>query len=156
MRSSDMRDSLVCPKPRRLALINTSFDEEISPIRWQIRNKHESEFSDSDIGNELLDIILSRGAYTVEQTCTQTASSSPFFCGSLPSRVSNPLTQDARFGDEVAHMTIPLQDGMPVSPSSSTRKGACVQVSNIPIVRIEGGFDCFDRDSLSCNIPTMA
>ncbi|KAK1389986.1 Translocase subunit seca [Heracleum sosnowskyi] len=158
---SGKRDNLVCPKPRRLGLINTSFNEPISPIRWQMSSSNQSDFSDSKAGSELLDIILSRGGYTVEQTCTQTASPSPFFCGSPPSRVSNPLIQDARFGDEVTQIsprTISILDGMPASPSSSARKGACGRANfgNVPVVRIEGGFDCFDRDSRSCSIPTMA
>ncbi|KAL8120864.1 uncharacterized protein LOC141724943 [Apium graveolens] len=153
------RDNLVCPKPRRLGLINTTYNDPISQMRWQISD--QSDFSDSKAGSELLDTILSRGGYTVEQTCTQTASPSPFLCGSPPSRVSNPLIQDARFGDEVTQlspMTISILDGMPASPSSSARKGACGRANfgNIPVVRIEGGFDCFDRDSRSCSIPTMA
>lgn len=155
---SDKRDSVVCPKPRRLGLINSFVNEPIRPVRWSI--SHQSDFCESKAGNELLDIILSRGGYTMEQSCTQAASPPSFFCGSPPSRVSNPLIQDARFGGEVTQispMIAPSQPVVPGSPSSSARKGACGRANfgNKPIVRIEG-FDCLDRNSRNCSIPTMA
>lgn len=145
-------DNLVCPKPRRLGLI--------SPMRWQMSNSNQSDFSDSEAGSELLDIILSRGGYTAEQSYTQAASPPSFFCGSPPSRVSNPLIQDARFGDEVTQISpriVPIQPGVPASSSSSARKGACglANFGNKPVIRIEG-FDCLDRNSRNCSIPTMA
>lgn len=156
---SDKRDTVVCPKPRRLSIINTSINEPIKPLRWQM--SHQSELCDSKAGTELLDIILSKGGYTVEQTCTQAALSPPFFCGSPPSRVSNPLIQDARFGDAkvtpISPRSIPIPSGMSSPPSSSARKGgrARANFGNKPAVRIEG-FDCLDRDRRNCSIPTMA
>lgn len=94
-----------------------------------------------------------------DQTCTQVASP-PFFCGSPPSRVSNPLIQDARFGDEKISPISPLSmipnptSGMS-SPSSSARKGGC-NYGNKPAVRVEG-FDCLDRDNRrNCSIPALA
>lgn len=155
----DKRDTVVCPKPRRLSIINTSINESIRPLRWQMSN--QSELCDSKAGNELLDIILSKGVYTVEQTCMQVASSPPFFCGSPPSRVSNPIIQDAQFGDEkvtpISPRSIPIPSGMSSSPSSSSRRGTCVRANfgNKPAVRVEG-FDCLDRDRRNCSIPTMA
>lgn len=156
---SDKRDTLVCPKPRRLGLFNTLANEQIRPLRWHM--SYQSELCDSKAGSELLDIILSKGAYAVEQTCTQAASSPPFFCGSPPSRVSNPLIQDAHFGDTkvtpLSPRSIPIPSGMSSSPSSSARKVACARENfgNKPAVRIEG-FDCLDRDRRNCRIPTMA
>ncbi|KAK1367869.1 hypothetical protein POM88_033961 [Heracleum sosnowskyi] len=60
---SGKRDNLVCPKPRCLGLINTSFNEPICPIRWQMSSSNQSDFSDSKAGSELLDIILSRASF---------------------------------------------------------------------------------------------
>lgn len=34
---SDKRDTLVCPKPRRLGLINTMANEQIRSLRWHLR-----------------------------------------------------------------------------------------------------------------------
>ncbi|KAK1386947.1 Translocase subunit seca [Heracleum sosnowskyi] len=156
---SEKRDTLVCPKPRRLGLINTMANEQIRSLRWHM--SYQSELGDSKPGSELLDIILSKGAYAVEQTCTQAASSPPFFCGSPPSRVSNPLIQDAHFGDAkvtpLSPRSIPIPSGMSSSPSSSARKGTCGRANfgNKPAVRVEG-FDCLDRDRRNCSIPTMA
>ncbi|WOH13361.1 hypothetical protein DCAR_0832871 [Daucus carota subsp. sativus] len=155
---SDKRDTVVCPKPRRVGLINSFVDEPLRPVRWPM--SHQSDFCESKAGNELLDIILSKGGYTVEQSSTQASSPPSFFCGSPPSRVSNPLIQDARFGDEVNQVSpwaVPIQPGMPASPSASSRKGACGRANfgNKPVVRIEG-FDCLDRNSRHCSIPTMA
>ncbi|KAK9277395.1 hypothetical protein L1049_006938 [Liquidambar formosana] len=100
------------------------------------------------------------GGYGVEQSCTQIASSPPFFSGSPPSRVANPLIQDARFRDEKLAPSSPLQP-MPSPPSSSARKGGgggCVRASfgnKKPAVRIEG-FDCLDRDRRNRSIPALA
>lgn len=128
------RDSVVCPKPRRL-----------NP----------------------LDTILAKGDSEIEQFWPQVASSPPFFCGSPPSRVGNPLVQDARFGDDnfsplspSSWVVVPAPSGLPPSPSSSSasaRKGGCVRANfgNNPAVRIEG-FDCLDRDRRNCSIPALA
>lgn len=100
----------------------------------------------------------------MEQLSPPVASSPPpFFCGSPPSRVANPLIQDARFGDEnfsplspSSWVVVPaLSSGLPPSPSS--RKGGCVRSNfgNNPAVRIEG-FDCLDRDRRNCSIPALA
>jgi hypothetical protein len=166
MRSSSMdrRDPVVCPKPRRLGLLNaTVHDHPIRSIRWHI--SHQAELCDSRAGSDLLDIILTKGGYGMEveqqSSCTQIVSSPPFFCGSPPSRVANPLIQDARFGDE---KIIPLPPLSPVpsmngcsAASPSARKGGCVRANfgNKPAVRIEG-FDCLDRDQRNCSIPALA
>ena len=100
----------------------------------------------------------------MEQSCTEVASSPPFFCGSPPSRVANPLIQDARFGDE--KIITPLSQLSPnlppsglssSSPSSSSRKGGCIRANfgSKPAVRVEG-FDCLDRDRRNCSIPALA
>lgn len=160
---SERRDTVVCPKPRRLGLFNASVnDHPVRSLRWHL--SHQTELCDSKAGTDLLDIILTKGGYGVEQSFTQVASSPPFFCGSPPSRVANPLIQDARFGDEILSpvsplmtMPIPPPSGSSSSPTSSARKGGCVRANfgNKPAVRVEG-FDCLDRDRRNCSIPALA
>ncbi|KAL2546450.1 hypothetical protein Fot_15683 [Forsythia ovata] len=156
------KEAVVCPKPRRVGLIHaaTAFNDPCStrPLRWH--SSHQLEACDAKAGNELLDIILAKGGFGADQSVAQVASSPPFFSGSPPSRVSNPLIQDARFGDEkvtpVSPRAIPTPSGLAPSPSS-TRKGGCVRANfgNSPAVRIEG-FDCLDRDRRNCSIPALA
>ncbi|KAK6134133.1 hypothetical protein DH2020_032133 [Rehmannia glutinosa] len=163
-RSVDKRETVVCPKPRRLGLVHTTLEPSYArplPLRWHM-SSHQQEDCDAKAGNELLDIILSKGGGCgSDQPVTQVASSPPFFTGSPPSRVSNPLIQDARFGDEkyspVSPRAIPIPSGPAPSPSPSTRKGGCVRVNfgNNPAVRVEG-FDCLDRDRRNCSIPALA
>ncbi|XP_010263832.1 PREDICTED: uncharacterized protein LOC104601984 isoform X2 [Nelumbo nucifera] len=155
---SERKDLVVCPKPRRLGLLNHAINDSIRPLRWHFS---QPDFCESKAGTELLDIILTKGSYGVEQSAAQAASSPPFFCGSPPTRATNPLIQDARFGEEkltsLAPVPIPTPSGLSSSPSSSARKGGCVRATfgNNPAVRIEG-FDCLDRDRRSCSIPAVA
>ncbi|CAH8357166.1 unnamed protein product [Eruca vesicaria subsp. sativa] len=148
---------VVCPKPRRIGLRNAIHhpSRSLRCYSHQIESKAETD---------ILDIILTKDGYGTEQvhqTQTQLLDSpSPFLCGSPPSRVANPLTQDARFRDEIfssspTMFTTPL--GQPPSSPSSGRKGGCVRgnFGNSPAVRIEG-FDCLDRDSRNCSIPALA
>ncbi|KAL6529227.1 hypothetical protein OROGR_014850 [Orobanche gracilis] len=159
-RSVDKRETVVCPKPRRLGLVQTTFEPPCArPFRWHV--SHQQEDCDSKAGNELLSIILAKGHYGAEQSLSHIASSPPFFSGSPPGRVSNPLIQDARFGDEkyfpVSPRAIIHAPSGPTHSPSSTRKGGCVRVNfgNNPAVRVEG-FDCLDRDRRNCSIPTLA
>ncbi|XP_054795400.1 uncharacterized protein LOC129300834 [Prosopis cineraria] len=155
------RDHVVCPKPRRLSLLNVAVNDH--PVRsfwWHV--SCQSEICDTKPMSDPLDFILAEGDYGIEQPCTQMASSPPFFCGSPPSRVENPLIQDARFGDEkFSPLSPPIWASSPPvrapSPASSTRKGGCVRANfgNNPVVRIEG-FDCLDRDRRNCSIPALA
>ncbi|KAL3510782.1 hypothetical protein ACH5RR_030183 [Cinchona calisaya] len=158
-------ETVVCPKPRRFGSFNHAVvTDSIRPLRWHV--SHQQEVCDAKAGADLLDIILAKGGYGAEQpslSCTQVASSPPFYSGSPPSRVSNPLIQDARFGDEkvtpVSPRAIPIPSGLAsTSPSSSARKaGGCVRANfgNNPAVRIEG-FDCLDRDRRNRSIPALA
>ncbi|CAF2062135.1 hypothetical protein Bca4012_100941 [Brassica carinata] len=146
---------VVCPKPRRIGLRNPLHH----PSRSLRCYSHQVE---SKAETDILDIILTQDGYGTEQVHpTQVLDSpSPFLCGSPPSRVANPLTQDARFRDEISSSPISTLLGQPPSsPSSSSsgRKGGCVRgnFGNSPAVRIEG-FDCLDRDSRNCSIPALA
>lgn len=141
--------SMICPKPRRLGLLNPSINDSIRPLS----RTASSEFGDSKAGTELLDLILSKGGYGTEKTGNQVASSPPYFCGSPPSRASNPLIQDAQFGNEK------LAPPTPAPPSPSSRMGGgCVRVKfghKPAAVRIEG-FDCLSRDRRNCSISAVA
>ncbi|PWA98157.1 hypothetical protein CTI12_AA022050 [Artemisia annua] len=161
----DNGEPMVCPKPRRLSLFSSTANEPVRPLRWQMC--YQSEGFESKAGPELLDIIFSSKGVSdhTSGAATQLASSPPFFSGSPPSRVSNPLIQDARFGDEKASpvsprsmIPNPMSSGVSSANSSSARKGGCLRANfgNKPAVRVEG-FDCLDRDNRrSCSIPTLA
>ncbi|KAK4354336.1 hypothetical protein RND71_026530 [Anisodus tanguticus] len=136
-------NGVVCPKPRRA---NESF---ITAPPFLHINSEEEKGCDSKAGTELLDMILTKGRYDVEYINFQLDSSPPFFCGSPPSRASNPLIQDAHFGygNFVPIPTIPESTApSPPPPFSSGRVtgGGCVRVkfgNNSTPVRIEG-FNC--------------
>ncbi|XP_061339458.1 uncharacterized protein LOC133286120 [Gastrolobium bilobum] len=160
------RDPVICPKPRRVGLFNFAVtDHPARALRWHLSCQAEPCDSKSSGSNPLDTILTKEGDCDIEQSCPLVASSPPFFCGSPPSRVANPLIQDARFGDEnfsplspSSWVVIPSpSSGLPPSPSSSARKGGCVR-SNFgsnPAVRVEG-FDCLDRDRRNCSIPALA
>ncbi|CAE5963430.1 unnamed protein product [Arabidopsis arenosa] len=152
--------TVVCPKPRRIGLRNNHHPSRSLRCYFS----HQLELCESKAETDILDIILTKDGYGAEQVHKQVIDSpSPFLCGSPPSRVANPITQDARFRDEIVSVSsvIPPQLGLPPSssPSSSSgRKGGCVvrgNFGNSPKVRIEG-FDCLDRDSRNCSIPALA
>ncbi|XP_057542753.1 uncharacterized protein LOC130821127 [Amaranthus tricolor] len=161
---SDRTDLVVFPKPRRVCVLNSTINDPSRSLRRYI--EHHSEIPDSRAGSELLDIILSKGIHGAYKPSTQVASSPPFFSGSPPNRVSNPLIQDARFREKqlISQFSplpsTPIQaavSGSGSSPNSSTRKGGCVRANfgSNPAVRVEG-FDCLDRDRRNCSIPTLA
>ncbi|KAK9750403.1 hypothetical protein RND81_02G194200 [Saponaria officinalis] len=143
---NDCRSSVVCPKPRRVGL------------------RHQYEVSDAINGSDLLEIILSKGDQAAERSSTHVTSSPPFFCGSPPSRVSNPLIQDARFIELKqiipqfpSPSLVPVSSTSASSPNSSVRKGGCVRANfgNNPAIRVEG-FDCLDRDRRNHGILALA
>ncbi|XP_051122237.1 uncharacterized protein LOC127245418 isoform X2 [Andrographis paniculata] len=155
-RSVEKKGTVVCPKPRRFGLNQTAFEQPSYGriLRWHV--SHQQDDCDAKAGNELLDIILPKGGVDHHQVVA--GSSPPFFSGSPPSRVSNPLIQDARFGDEKVSPVSPRAMAIPIPIPSSPRKGGgCVRgnFGNNPAVRIEG-FDCLDRDRRNCSIPALA
>ncbi|KAL6543773.1 hypothetical protein OROGR_010270 [Orobanche gracilis] len=62
-RSVEMKEPLVCPKPRRLGLLHATLNEPsyARPFRWP--SSHHQENFDPKAGNELLDFIMSKGNY---------------------------------------------------------------------------------------------
>ncbi|XP_073023880.1 uncharacterized protein [Primulina eburnea] len=153
------RSAVVCPKPRRLSPVGATHKEPSSTRAFRCHVSYQPEICDAKAGNELLNIIRAKGDDYAGQSVTQIASSPPFFSGSPPSRVSNPLIQDSRFGHEkvipISPLAIPLPSGLAPSPSS-TRKGGFIRANFInPAVRIEG-FDCLDRDRRNRSIPALA
>ncbi|KDP32951.1 hypothetical protein JCGZ_12982 [Jatropha curcas] len=152
----DPKGPVVCPKPRRVGILANN---PIRSLRWQM--SHQAEMCDAKAGADLLDIILMKDGYRVEQSTNQVASSPPFFCGSPPTRATNPVIQDARFGDEklnpMSQMSIPSSPSGLSSPTSS-RIGGCVRMTfglKPAAVRVEG-FDCLSRDRQNSSIPAMA
>ncbi|KAM6568029.1 hypothetical protein CsatB_016014 [Cannabis sativa] len=149
-----MTDSVVCPKPRRLGHSFHSINDNIRPLRCPTNNPFQSEGRDSQAGTELLDIILTKGNNSVEMI----ASSPPYFCGSPPSRASNPLIQDEQFGNGGYGVTKSiLVTPTPPSPSARTA-GGCARMKfgqKPAAVRIEG-FDCLSRDRRNCSISAVA
>ncbi|XP_022968461.1 uncharacterized protein LOC111467698 [Cucurbita maxima] len=156
---SDVRDHIVCPKPRRLSNLQVAVNGHAdSFFRWNVC--HQVEQIDMAAGPDLLDFLLKKDCRSVDQSFTQLASTPPFLRGSPPSRVANPLIQDDRFGDEnfIPFSPIASPSGQLSPPTATSRKGGgLVRASfgNKPTVRIEG-FDCLDRDRQNCSIPAFA
>ncbi|KAK3021564.1 hypothetical protein RJ639_046089 [Escallonia herrerae] len=144
-------DAVVCPKPRRIGVLNPSINDPFtSSSRWHANR--QAEVYDARSGSELLDMILTKGSYGSERSYNQVASSPPFFSGSPPTRASNPVIQDAQFGNDKPS---PLSPAREASPSPSARKsGGCARVKygqKPAAVRIEG-FNCRG----SCSISAVA
>ncbi|KAL4586626.1 hypothetical protein LXL04_011266 [Taraxacum kok-saghyz] len=138
--SFDKAEHMVCPKPRRLSLFNTPINDPVRPLRWHMC--YQPEPYESKASLELLEIIFEKGGGY--------GASPPFFSGSPPSRVSNPITQDTRFKDNIPAIG-------KSSLSSPERKVGISGSSfgNKPAVRVEG-FDCLSRDTRNCGIPARA
>lgn len=142
-------ESVVCPKPRRY---NT-----VRPLSSPFTN-YQSEIEDSGVGAELLDIILPKGSCNnPERSGGQVASSPPFFCGSPPSRASNPVIQDEQFGNgNNGYVNFSPFSMAPPSPSSAARSCVRMKFGHTPAaVRIEG-FDCLNRDRRNRSISAVA
>lgn len=155
--------SVVCPKPRRV--VGFLPNQSTMSLRWHKRS-FQGEVGDSKAGAELLDLILTKESYGMDQSSREAASTPPFFSGSPPSRVSNPLVQDAQFKEEklsplsTLHTTSSSSSSpSPSSPSPSTaRKGGCVRMKfglKPAKVRVEG-FDCLSRDRQNSSITAVA
>ncbi|XP_010521007.1 PREDICTED: uncharacterized protein LOC104800007 [Tarenaya hassleriana] len=157
------RDHTVfCPKPRRTGLLRNPTtvhhhdrDHHLHPVRsFRCNFSHQVELCGSKAETDILDIILMKDGFGEEQVHTQAIDSSssppPFFSGSPPSRVANPLTKDSRFTEDI-DMT------MVSSPQPLVGGGGRVRdnFGNRPTLRIEG-FDCLNRHSRNCSIPALA
>lgn len=160
--SSDRRGPVVCPKPRRLGFLASDLTMS---VRWQ-RSNQPAEICNSKAGAELLDIILMKEeGYGEVLSSREIASSPPFFCGSPPSRVSNPLIHDANFGDEklsplstLQKLASPSSSATSGSLSPSAMKSGCARMKfglKPAPVRVEG-FDCLSRDRQNSGITAVA
>ncbi|KAG6412939.1 hypothetical protein SASPL_125634 [Salvia splendens] len=184
-RSMERKETVVCPKPLRFGLNRSTLDPAYAtPLRWQFSHQQEdydakagNELLDiilakfcfffpfislqyyyivrSSVCSNLMACNELQGGSRSDQSAPQVASSPPFFSGSPPSRVSNPLIQDARFGDDKV-VPVPTPSSVMAPSASSARKG-CVRSNfgNNPAFRVEG-FDCLDRDGRNCSIPALA
>jgi len=159
---SDQKGSVVCPKPRRVGLLSGSLTMS---LRWQ--KSQQTEMNDAIAGAELLDLIFMRKEGQGEdQSCREIASSPPFFCGTPPSRVSNPIIHDAQFGEDNLSPLSTLQHASPSTSSSSpsmspsAMKSGCVRMKfglKSPTVRVEGfDFDRLNRDRQNSSVSAMA
>ncbi|KAI9074300.1 hypothetical protein K1719_043723 [Acacia pycnantha] len=147
-----MEEPVVCPKPRRLSLLNISIDDHIRPLKRPINHNQSSEIEDLGVGEDLMNIIFSKEGYTGRFE-SQIASPPPFFCGSPPSRASNPVIQDEQFGNETSNLSY----FAPASPSSSSARGCARMKFGLKpaAVKIEG-FDCLNRDRSNRSISAVA
>ncbi|KAM0015260.1 hypothetical protein Hdeb2414_s0033g00723951 [Helianthus debilis subsp. tardiflorus] len=137
-------EPVVCPKPRRFHLLNTDTRKPLTFHLWY--GVPDQEIYDSN-------------------SCEQPlpSSSPPFFCGSPPSRVSNPLIQDARFKEEKLspvspNSIIPNPSSGVASSSTSTSpsyNNIRTTYNNKPSVRIEG-FNCLDNNRRNCRVAALA
>ncbi|XP_059641248.1 uncharacterized protein LOC132283325 [Cornus florida] len=145
-------DSVVCPKPRRLGRFIPSINDQIRSPRRHIN--HQTEICDSKAGAELLDIILTKGIYCAEEANNiRVASPPPYFCGSPPSRASNPVVQDAEFGSNKLSLFAPAPIPTASMSSAARKGGSCVRMKfgqKPAAVRIEG-FNCLSRDHGNCS-----
>ncbi|KAJ8536011.1 hypothetical protein K7X08_034412 [Anisodus acutangulus] len=144
---------VVCPKPRRVGLFNSSYVHTNEPIRPYTSLQINNQQSDLKAGTELLDIILTKGSCDMEMPNFDMASSPPFFFGSPPSRASNPVIQDSQFSNNNFVPIIAIPEGAAAAaaapslpPSASARKngGGCGPMKfgmKPAAVRIEG-FNC--------------
>eukprot|EP00249_Psilotum_nudum_P010635 c22665_g1_i2 orf=361-861(+) len=143
-RSSVRRDGgdrkLICPKPRRLAFGGCSTTDILKPAP-NLRSQG-SVASEGDAGGELLDILLYKqvGLGDSNSLC----SSLPHFCGSPPSRASNPLIRDVQFSQKrVPSLPLVLPSnsspGSPFGANLSLKKSSCsASYAANPSVRVEG------------------
>lgn len=156
---SDGKGPVICPKPRR---VEFSAGSLTMSLRWQ--RSQQAEICDSKAGAELLDIILMKRGYGEEESPREIVSSNPFFCGSPPSRVSNPLVHDSQFGDEnlsplsTLQLPSPASSSPSPSPSPSSMKAGCARMKfglKPAAVRVEG-FDCLSRDRQNSSVTAVA
>ncbi|KAG2295238.1 hypothetical protein Bca4012_003566 [Brassica carinata] len=119
---------------------------------WDFNSQSRAaDVSDCKAGADLLNIIRRKE----EETLPGVASSPPFFLGSPPCRVSNPLAQDARFGDNKLN---PISPFLPSPSPSRVKGGGCgrVKFGIKPAAVIVKGFDCLNRDRQNSSITAMA
>ncbi|KAL1216310.1 hypothetical protein V5N11_030549 [Cardamine amara subsp. amara] len=151
---SDRRNAVICPKPRRVGVLNHLSSR---PLRWQLSNQLES--CESNSGSEILDLILAKSGGG-EEDPTRTVMTPPlFFTGSPPSRVSNPLTKDSLFREgllAVANPPLTPRATKPQPPNSPRNGGGGGGSGGgcSPAVRVVG-FDC-ERRSNNRSISTLA
>lgn len=159
---ADRRNPVFCPKPRRIGSVPPI--DPVRPLRWQACS-YQMDLCDLRTGPELLDLFLPKAE---EQS--PVASSPPFFCGSPPSRVANPVVHDTRFGEENRPLTPtpfsisggggPYPGGAGVVVPMSPRKGCVRSAAKFgfqpAVVRVEG-FDCLEnRDRRRHGITAVA
>ncbi|XP_011097198.1 uncharacterized protein LOC105176170 [Sesamum indicum] len=121
-----------CPKPRRVVPPNTN--KAVLPLRFHIRN--DVIAFDSKPGVEFLEFIIREDGFE-EEPCATVSSSPPFFIGSPPCRIGNPLVQDAHFRVEKLTTTVSSPSDSDLVPSAHSR----VKLENKQAALRVEGFD---------------
>ncbi|KAL4328796.1 hypothetical protein AHAS_Ahas13G0235900 [Arachis hypogaea] len=166
-----MGGSLLCPKPRRLPLFTcpspTSYHSPARADLLDIILPKVSLFPASIlrfcvsficvVPSDTKYLFFQGGCYP-ERTgdlVEVAAASPPFFCGSPPSRASNPVIQDEQFGNNgnFSPFTMPSS-----SPSSSSAPRSCgpMKFGHAPAAVRIVGFESLSRDRSNCSISAVA
>ncbi|KAJ7561900.1 hypothetical protein O6H91_03G046600 [Diphasiastrum complanatum] len=117
-------EEVICPKPRRVAHMLYPCPDVLKIPRRP--RSHSVSRADADPGFEILDIFLSKGGLGESPI---SACSPPYFCGSPPSRSSNPLIHDVQF----------IHQRFTPSPSVLSQPNSCESSrGGKPLVRVEG------------------
>lgn len=134
----DMRVPLICPTPRRIGQLSVAADPTRS---LRLQTCQQADDMDLKARVDFLDIFMHKGGENQVET-------SPFFCGSPPTRSDNPLIHDTRF----VEATDPVSNPNPVLQNTSTPVSARSGFDHTTnygftpaMVRIEG-FNCVQRD----------
>ncbi|KAL1819766.1 hypothetical protein ACET3Z_014635 [Daucus carota] len=114
--------SLLCPRPRHLPCFSSD-------------SKCQLEFSASRF--EILDMIFIKGNYNPEDNY-EVPCSPPFFMGSPPCRASNPVTQDAQFGNQKLNLLAPSAEYSASSRRNNSKCSRSLCMQKPAAVRIEG------------------
>ncbi|XP_072991407.1 uncharacterized protein [Typha latifolia] len=133
-RSAPPLSELVCPEPRRAAIVPMIFDNFS-----RSKSKGICSFNKGDLGLDILDIILSKdGEYEGESDSTTEGG---FFCGTPPARTSNPIVHDAQFSNQTPSFNSPTGNFHIMKPSTAVERGSPSCASSYgssPRLRIEG------------------
>lgn len=140
---TDHKAPTFCPKPRRLIPLAVVVAEPVLPFRCLSEGFPDS----SAVEEDLVDLLLAKGG-----ELDRSDSSSPFFCGSPPSRAANPVVHDARFGEDLPPAPfapfLPTQSMAAMSPKHGC---AHAKFGLLPAAVRVDGFDCLDRARRSCS-----
>ncbi|KAJ7554706.1 hypothetical protein O6H91_05G005700 [Diphasiastrum complanatum] len=134
-------EEVICPKPRRVAHVAYPIPDVLKVPRRS--RSHSVTRADADAGFEILNIFFNKSGLGESPI---SGCSPPYFCGSPPSRSSNPLVHDVEF----------VHQRFTPSPSVLSQTNSCEASSRggKPLVRVEG-FTFSGADS-RCSVSAQA